>query len=152
MKMVLCYFVCLQFAAVCGIRRRNGELFSVHVSSYDNISNQTHIMENEEKNETPVPAPAPTTDACDRLTAARKYACEQYEKLCTVASEQMDSVRHYTEQARRQVNEGWDVTCSKAKELHKAGEAYVKENPTGSVLGALGVGVLVGLLLGVSKR
>ncbi len=109
-------------------------------------------MENEEKIETPVPAPAPTADACDRLTAARKYACEQYEKLRAVATEQMESVRNYTEHARQQVNEGWDVTCSKAKELHKAGEEYVKENPTGSMLGALGVGVLIGLLLGVSKR
>lgn len=117
----------------------------------DKINHQ-YTMENDEKIETPVPAPAPTADACDRLTAARKYACDQYEKLRAVAAEQMDSVRQYTEQARRQVNEGWDVTCSKAKELHKAGEAYVKENPTGSVLGALGIGVLVGLLLGVSKR
>lgn len=109
-------------------------------------------MENEEKIETPVPAPAPTADACDRLTAARKYACEQYEKLRAVAAEQMSSVRSYTEQARRQVNERWDETCDKAKELHKAGEAYVKENPTGTVLGALGVGILIGMLLGGSRR
>ncbi len=109
-------------------------------------------MENEEKIETPVPAPAPTADACDRLAAARKYACEQYEKLRAVAAEQMSSVRSYTEQARRQVNERWDETCDKAKELHKAGEAYVKENPTGTVLGALGVGILIGMLLGGSRR
>ena len=64
-------------------------------------------MENEEKIETPVPAPAPTTDSCDRLAAARKYASEQYDKLRAVATEQMEIVRNYTEQARHQVNEGW---------------------------------------------
>ena len=120
-------------------------------------------MENEEIKDTTAPAPAPSTDACDRLAAARQYASEQYEKIRRAASEQMEHVREYADHARAQinegwdkarvqVNEGWDVTCSKAKELHKAGEEYVKENPTGSMLGALGVGVLIGLLLGVSKR
>ena len=130
-------------------------------------------MENEEIKETAAPAPAPSVDACDRLSAARKYACEQYEKLRRAAAEQMESVRGYADQARAQinegwgkarvqmnegwdkarvqVNEGWDKTCEAAKEYHKAGEAYVKQNPTGSVLGALGVGVLIGLLLG-SRR
>lgn len=130
-------------------------------------------MENEENKETTIPAPAPTADACDRLNAARQYACEQYEKVRRVASEQMNHVREYAEQARAQLNdgwdkarvqmnegwdkarvqmnEGWDKTREAAKEYHKVGEAYVKENPTGSVLGALGVGVLLGLLLG-SRR
>ncbi len=138
------------------------------------LTNILRIMENDVKNETPVtPAPAPTTDACDRLNAARQYASEQYEKIRRAAAEQMDHVREYAGQARaqineswdkarvqmnegwdkarEQVNEGWDKTCSAAKEYHKAGEAYVKENPTGSILGALGVGVLVGLILG-SRR
>lgn len=131
------------------------------------------IMENEEIKETPAPAPAPTTDACDRLNAARQYASEQYEKIRRAASEQMEHVREYADHARAQINEGWDKarvqvnegwdkarvqmnegwdkTCSAAKEYHKAGEAYVKENPTGSVLGALGLGVLVGLLLGTRR-
>lgn len=130
-------------------------------------------MDNEEIKETTAPAPAPSSDACDRLAAARQYASEQYEKIRRAASEQMDHVREYADQARAQINEGWDKarvqvnegwdkarvqmnegwdkTCSAAKEYHKAGEAYVKDNPTGSVLGALGIGVLVGLLLG-SRR
>ncbi len=119
-------------------------------------------MENEEIKETQAPAPAPSSDACDRLNAARQYASEQYEKIRRAAAEQMDYVREYAGQAREQINEswdkarvqmneGWDKTCSAAKEYHKAGEAYVKENPTGSILGALGVGVLVGLLLGTRR-
>ncbi|MGN0828133.1 MAG: hypothetical protein ACI4PZ_00245 [Akkermansia sp.] len=107
-------------------------------------------METEENKTTtaPVPAPAPTADACDRLQAARQFAEQQYEKLRHATADQMESVLNYTDQARKQLNEGWNVTCDKARELHKAGEAYVKENPTSTVMGALGVGVILGLLLG----
>lgn len=122
-------------------------------------------METEEKIETtpevvpaPAPEPAPTSDARKRLDAARLFAAEQYEKVRSATAEQyekvrsataeqFDNVRTYTAGARRQLNEGWDETYKKAQELHKAGEEYVKANPTGSVLGALGVGLIVGLLL-----
>ncbi|MGN0869183.1 MAG: hypothetical protein ACI4O9_06640 [Akkermansia sp.] len=104
--------------------------------------------ENKTTTTAPVPDPAPTADACDRLQAARQFAEQQYEKLRHATADQMESVLNYTEQARKQLNEGWNVTCDKARELHKAGEAYVKENPTSTVMGALGVGVILGLLLG----
>ncbi len=96
-------------------------------------------------------SPAPSPDACDRLAAARQFACEQYDKIRRAAGAQIDNVRAYTSDARRQINEGWDATCAKAQDLHKAGEEYVKSNPTGSVLGALGLGIVVGLLLGRSR-
>lgn len=99
-----------------------------------------------------VPSPSPSQDSQNRLSAAREYACEQYEKLRRAASGQMENVRQYTQDARRQLNEGWDVTRAKAKDLHKAGEDYVKANPTSSVLYALGAGLLLGLLLGGSRR
>ena len=131
-------------------------------------------METEEIKETQVATPAPTADACDRLNAARQFASEQYEKVRKAAAEQMEHVREYADQARAQINEswgkarvqmnegwdkargqmneGWDKTCAAAKEYHKAGEEYVKTNPTGSVLGALGIGVLIVLILGGSRR
>lgn len=111
-------------------------------------------METEEMNvvPTPAPAPAPTADAAGRLNAAREFAKEQYEKVVSAAAEQMQRVGKYTEDARRQIHDGWDVTCDKVKEIHKAGEEYVKENPTGCVLGAFGVGIIFGLLLGISRR
>lgn len=130
------------------------------MSASNGTTNILQVMENDEIKETVVnAAPAPTADACDRLSAARKYASEQYEKIRRAAAEQMGNVREYAGQARAQLNEswdkarvqmneGWDKTCAAAKEYHKAGESYVKENPTGSILGALGVGVLIGLLLG----
>lgn len=35
----------------------------------------------------------------------------------------------------------------KAKQLHTTAEDYIKENPTKSVLGAVGIGVIIGLIL-----
>ena len=100
----------------------------------------------------PAPAPSPSSDTGNRLTAAREYALEQYRKIRQATADQVENVRHYTRDARRQINEGWDVTRAKAKDLHKAGEEYVKANPTGSVLGAFGVGLLLGIILGGSRR
>ena len=94
----------------------------------------------------------PTPDSQNRLSAARDYACQQYEKLRRAAASQVETVRNYTQDARRQLNEGWNVTRAKAKDFHKAGEDYVKANPTSSVLYALGAGLLLGLLLGGGRR
>ena len=95
---------------------------------------------------------APTSDSKNRLAAAREYAVAQYEKIRRAAAAQFDHVRKYTQEARAQINEGWDVTCNKAKDLHKAGEEYVKAHPTGTVLGGFGLGIIIGLLLGASRR
>lgn len=112
-------------------------------------------MSNEEKDPNVVPAPAPepapSSDTQKRLSTAREFASEQYEKLRRATADQMENVRRYTRDARRQLHEGWDATRNKAKDLHRAGEEYVKANPTTSVLGALGVGIVLGLLLG-SRR
>ncbi len=107
----------------------------------------------------PIPQPAPSEDTRNRLgaarhyaeeqlDAARHYAEEQYDRLRRATATQVENVRGYTEEARRQINEGWDVTCAKAKDLHQAGEEYVRANPSGSMLGALGLGIILGLLIG----
>ncbi len=132
-------------------------------------------MENEEIKATPevapapVAQPAPSEDSRIRLDAARQFAEEQYDRLRRATAAQVENVRNYTEDARRQLNkgweearhhinegweearhqfnEGWDVTRAKAKDLHQAGEAYVRANPTGSMLGAVGLGIILGLLI-----
>ncbi len=118
----------------------------------------------------PTPQPAPSEDSRIRLDAARQFAEEQYDKLRRATATQMENVRTYTEEARRHlnegwdearrhlnegwdearhhINEGWDVTRTKALGLHQAGEQYVRANPTGSVLGAIGLGIILGLLIG----
>lgn len=98
------------------------------------------------------PEVAPSSDSQNRLRAARDFAREQYDKIRRMTADQMENVRHYTRDARRQINESWDATCAKAKDLHKSGEEYVRANPTTSVLYALGVGVLLGLVLGGRRR
>ena len=106
-----------------------------------------HFMENEDTTLTEASV-VPTEDSRNRLTAAREFACEQYDKLRRATASQMESVRAYTQKARHQLNEGWETTCSKARELHKAGEEFVRANPTATTLGALGLGIIIGLVLG----
>ncbi len=97
-------------------------------------------------------APAPSGDTKDRLAAARQFAVAKYDMIRRAAVEQFEHVRKYTNDAREQLNVRWDATCSKAKKLHSAGEEFVKEHPTGTAFGALGIGVILGLLLGGSRR
>lgn len=107
-------------------------------------------MDNAEQthNAAPAPAPAPSDDTKNRLCAARQFAMEQYDKLCAATATQVENVRQYTDEARKQINAGWSATCVRAKDLHEAGEKYVKSNPTGSMLGALAAGLILGLILG----
>lgn len=127
------------------------------------IFNISNVMENADTPDIEKAAESVISDTQDRLKAARDYACAQYDKLRRATAEQMDNVRRYTsermvdvrrytDEAREQLNEGWDATCAKAKDLREAGEEYVKANPTTSVLGALGVGFVLGLLIGVTRR
>ncbi len=90
-------------------------------------------------------------DSKNRLSAACKFASEQYDKVRRATMSQIGNVRDYTAGAREQIQQKWAVTRDKACEVHKASEEFVKENPTGTVLGALGLGVIIGLLLG-SRR
>ena len=121
---------------------------------FSEITKKQNIMEDQEiKNEVAEEVAAvPSCDTKDRLAAARAYAVAQYDKIRRAAAQQFDHVRKYTQDARVQINEGWDVTRTKAKDLHKAGEEYVKAHPTGTVLGGLGLGIIIGLLLGGSRR
>ena len=59
----------------------------------------------------------------------RKAATEQASTICDYAQEKGEVIR------------------DKAKKFHEAGEEYVKEKPTQSVLIAMGVGLLIGLLI-----
>ncbi len=102
-------------------------------------------------NDAATAASAPSKENTHRLTEARRFATAQYDKIRRATSAQVAQVRQYTQDARAQLHTQWDSTCTKARDAHKAGEEYVKQNPTTSVLTALGVGLLLGLLLG-SRR
>ncbi|MDO4955216.1 MAG: hypothetical protein Q4E43_08785 [Akkermansia sp.] len=99
-------------------------------------------------NETTAPEENPANEIKDRIEAARAFAEEKYHQVREAADPYVEKARKYASDAREHINANWDETCAKAKEFHKAGEDYVRANPTGSVLGALGVGLILGLLLG----
>ncbi len=78
--------------------------------------------------------------ATSRFEQARAFATAKVNQIRKTATEQAAHLREFaTHQS--------EVICDKAKEFHKAGEDYVKEKPTQSVLIALGVGFLIGLLI-----
>ena len=66
-------------------------------------------------------------------------ATEKAEHFKSVAS---DKVQHAKDTAQHQ----WEETRGKAKEIHVTAEDYIRQNPTKAVLGALGVGFLIGLI------
>ena len=99
--------------------------------------------------------------ALDAASALKATAAEKAEQYKAVASEKADHYKaaatekaeHYkavaTEkatQAKQSAQLQWDETRVKAKEMHVTAEDYIRQNPTKAVLGALGVGFLVGLI------
>lgn len=81
----------------------------------------------------------------------RESAAERAAQLKAVASEKAtafksaatDTASHLKESACEQ----WQDTRIKAKEVHVTAEEYVRQNPTQCVLGALGLGFLIGLIV-----
>jgi ElaB/YqjD/DUF883 family membrane-anchored ribosome-binding protein len=78
--------------------------------------------------------------AVDAANALKSSAAQKAEQFKTVASEK---AIHAKEVAQQQ----WDETRVRAKEIHVTAEDYIRQNPTKSVLGAIGVGFLIGLIV-----
>lgn len=64
-------------------------------------------------------------------------------KAAALKSAATDKALHFKESATEQ----WQDTRVKAQELHETAEDYIRHNPTKCVLGALGVGFLIGLIV-----
>lgn len=77
--------------------------------------------------------------ATEKAEHYKAVATEKAEHYKTVATEK---AQHAKESAQQQ----WDETRVKAKEIHVTAEDYIRQNPTKAVLGALGVGFLIGLI------
>jgi ElaB/YqjD/DUF883 family membrane-anchored ribosome-binding protein len=67
-------------------------------------------------------------------------AIEKAQKFREFAGEKATAMK---QEAGVKIKQG----AEKAKELHATAEDYVRENPTKAVLGAVGVGVIIGLIL-----
>jgi ElaB/YqjD/DUF883 family membrane-anchored ribosome-binding protein len=81
----------------------------------------------------------------------REVATEKASLLKASASEKADELRQSaTERAQRlqeSAAEQWRDTRVLTKELHITAEDYIRQNPTKCVVGALGLGILVGLMV-----
>jgi ElaB/YqjD/DUF883 family membrane-anchored ribosome-binding protein len=77
--------------------------------------------------------------AVETAQAMKSSATEKADHYKAVTT---DKVQHAKETAQQQ----WDETRVKAKEIHVTAEDYIRQNPTKAVLGALGVGFLIGLI------
>lgn len=77
--------------------------------------------------------------AVETAQAIKATATEKAEHYKNVATEKAT-------QAKQTAQVQWDDTCVKAKEIHVTAEDYIRQNPTKSILGALGVGFLIGLI------
>ncbi len=75
-----------------------------------------------------------------KVRSALHNAGEKAEELKHTASVQ-------AKQLRENATEQWDDTCVRARELQITAEDYIRQNPSKCVLGALGLGFLIGLLV-----
>jgi ElaB/YqjD/DUF883 family membrane-anchored ribosome-binding protein len=89
--------------------------------------------------------------AGEKAAALKERALESASHLREVAAEKAaafknaaaEKASHFKDTASEQ----WHGTRVKAKEIHVTTEDYIRENPTKCVLGALGVGFLIGLIV-----
>ncbi len=80
---------------------------------------------------------ATATEKADHFKAVATEKADHYKAVAT------EKVQHAKETAQYQ----WEETRVKAKEIHVTAEDYIRQNPTKAVLGALGVGFLIGLIV-----
>lgn len=79
---------------------------------------------------------ATATEKADHFKAVATEKADHYKAVAT------DKVQHAKDTAQQQ----WEETRVKAKEIHVTAEDYIRQNPTKAVLGALGIGFLIGLI------
>ena len=81
----------------------------------------------------------------------REVATEKVGQLKATATEKAGEIRQSaTDRAQRlqeTAAEQWRDTRVMTKELHVTAEDYIRQNPTKCVVGALGLGVLIGLIV-----
>ena len=77
--------------------------------------------------------------AVEKAQAIKQAATERAQVLRETAQQRAAQIRHVAD-------EQWVQTRDKARELHVSAEDYIRQHPTKCVLGALGIGFLIGLM------
>ena len=94
---------------------------------------------------------AATEKAREFASATAEQAAEKATQFKQVATDKVETFRNAaTEKAqhlRETAVEQWHDTRDKAKELHVTAEDYIRQHPTKTVLSALGIGFLIGLIV-----
>jgi ElaB/YqjD/DUF883 family membrane-anchored ribosome-binding protein len=80
---------------------------------------------------------ASASEKADHFKSLASEKADYYKAVAT------DKVQHAKQTAQHQ----WEETRVKAKEIHVTTEDFIRQNPTKAVLGALGVGFLIGLIV-----
>lgn len=84
----------------------------------------------------------------DQLKAAASAKADEFR---TAASAKADEFRGAAnaraEELRDKAEEAWDDAKVRARTIQEDGEAYVRENPTRAIVGAVAAGFLLGLIL-----
>ncbi|MGJ8656238.1 MAG: DUF883 family protein [Akkermansiaceae bacterium] len=89
--------------------------------------------------------------AADAAEDMADFAATKAQTVKTAAVEKAQNFRDFAGEKAAAIKQEAGVKlkqgAEKAKELHTTAEDYVRENPTKAVLGAVGVGVIIGLIL-----
>ena len=78
--------------------------------------------------------------------AAREFATEARENAAAAAAEMRDAATEVAEELKERFATISDEIKGRAKNWQREAEKYVRENPTKSVLTAVGVGFVLGVL------
>lgn len=76
------------------------------------------------------------------LESANQFRDLTAEKASALKASATERAAHFRDIAQEQ----WCDTRARAREVHTSAEDYVRQNPTKCVLGALGIGFLIGLI------
>ncbi|MEZ5301364.1 MAG: hypothetical protein R3F11_12030 [Verrucomicrobiales bacterium] len=93
---------------------------------------------------------APTHPEANPLQASKEHAQQAAQELRSAAEHKVQQLRGSAEQKAEQFRDyaetTWQDAKLKANDLLEEGEKYVRENPTRSILTAVGVGFVLGLI------
>ena len=88
--------------------------------------------------------------ATEQVQHFRDVASEKAVAFKSAATEKAESLKHVAgekaQQIRTAADEQWRETRAKAKEIHITTEDYIRQHPTRCVIGALGLGFVIGLI------
>jgi ElaB/YqjD/DUF883 family membrane-anchored ribosome-binding protein len=86
-----------------------------------------------------------------QAAAIKERAIESAQHLREAATEKADALRIAAAERAHRLQESaveqWSHTCETGKDIQITAEDYIRQNPTKCVFGALGLGILIGLMV-----